>query len=67
MRGSPTYEQTKYLANDLKDKEEPCSFARDSEHLVNKLKDIKLREDDTLASFDVVSLFTSVPVKETLI
>jgi hypothetical protein len=43
-----------------------CSFVRDSEHLINKLKDIKLSEDDTLASFNVVSLFTSVSVKETL-
>jgi hypothetical protein len=65
--GSPTYELAKYLANYLKDKiEEPCLFVRDSEHLVKKLKDIQLSKDDTLACFDVVSLFTSVPVKDTL-
>jgi retron-type reverse transcriptase len=34
--------------------------------MVNSLKNIKMRPGDTKVSFDVVSLFTKVPKKETL-
>jgi hypothetical protein len=42
------------------------SFDKNSGHFIEVLKYINLQEQDTLASFDVVSLFTSVPVDETL-
>jgi hypothetical protein len=42
------------------------SFVKNSEHFIQLLKDINLRNGDILVSFDVVSLFTNVPVEEVL-
>ena len=35
--------------------------------MVNELKDFKVEDGDILASFDVVSLFTKIPVDEALV
>ena len=35
--------------------------------MVNELKEFKVEDGDILASFDVVSLFTKVPVDEALV
>jgi hypothetical protein len=42
------------------------SFVKNSEHLIQLLEDINLRNWDILVSFDVLSLFTNVPVAEIL-
>ncbi len=42
------------------------SFIKNSKDFVEKSKDIKLIDTDILVSFDVESLFTNVPVPETL-
>ena len=62
---SPTYNLVKYLAEILK------PFVGKSEHYVvnskkfiTKIEQTKLDEDEILVSFDVVSLFTNVPVDE---
>ena len=62
-QGSPTYNLAKYLAGK--------SFVGKSEHYVvnskkfiTKIEQTKLDEDEILVSFDVVSLFTNVPVDE---
>ena len=34
--------------------------------MVNELKEFKVEDGDVLASFDVVSLFTKIPVDEAL-
>ena len=65
--GSPTYKIAKHLSKLL----QPFigqteTFIKDSTHFIEKLKDIKLTPEDRLISFDVVSLFTKVPVEETL-
>jgi hypothetical protein len=42
------------------------SFVKNSGHFVQLLKTVNLNSRDTLVSFDVVSLFTNVPVDEVL-
>jgi hypothetical protein len=61
--GSPTYQLAKYLANKLKPLVgNTSSFVKDSSFFVNKIKNIKVDKDDILVSFDVVSLFTKIPI-----
>ncbi|XP_054721210.1 uncharacterized protein LOC129230991 [Uloborus diversus] len=65
--GSPTYEVSKYITGLLK----PfiglsSSFIRDSSDFVQKIQSISLQLSDLLISFDVVSLFTKVPVEDAL-
>jgi hypothetical protein len=63
--GSPTYALAKYLAEILK----PV-VGKTEHHVVNskefvtKMEHIRLGKNDILVSFDVVSLFTNVPVEE---
>ncbi|XP_077517763.1 uncharacterized protein LOC144128315 [Amblyomma americanum] len=38
------------------------TYVKDSSHFVNKLKDVTIDDEDVLVSFDVKSMFTSVPV-----
>ena len=63
--GSPTYALAKYLAEILK----PV-VGKTEHHVVNskefvtKMEQIRLGKNDILVSFDVVSLFTNVPVEE---
>jgi len=40
--------------------------AKNSTDFINKVKEVKLSRNDVLVSFDVVSLFTRVPVEESL-
>ena len=67
-QGSPTYVLAKYLAEILK----PV-VGKSEHHVVNskkfvtKMEQIRLSENDILVSFDVVSLFTNVPVEEACI
>ena len=60
---SPTYNLSSYLANIL----EPLvgntnCHVKNSYEFASFIKDIKLTEDEELVSFDVVSLFTNIPV-----
>jgi retron-type reverse transcriptase len=43
------------------------SHIRNSEDFIHKLNTIYLQESDILVSFDVVSLFTRVPLEDTLL
>lgn len=63
--GSPTYELAKYVAKILK----PLvgntdSFIKDSNDFVKLIKNERVDKDDILVSFDVVSLFTKIPLDE---
>jgi hypothetical protein len=43
------------------------SIVKNSGHFVQLLKSVNLQSSDTLVSFEVVSLFTNVPVDEALL
>jgi hypothetical protein len=65
---SPTYSIARYLTGLLN----PLvgyspSHIRNSEDFTHKLNTISLKESDILVSFDVVSLFTRVPLEDTLL
>lgn len=65
---SPTYLLSKYLSSSfssLPNQQENFSV-KNSYEFINKIKAIELSEHETLVSFDVTSLFPSVPVELTL-
>lgn len=67
MIGGPTYLLAKYLAQKLK----PLvghtkSIFKDSTSFVNELKSFKLDPDDKIVKFDVVSLYTIIPINEAI-
>jgi hypothetical protein len=65
--GSPTYALAKYLKDLLRPLvgQSDCHI-RNSEAFVQKLQSIELQEMDILVSFDVVSLFTKLPLEDTI-
>ena len=42
------------------------SYIKDSGHFISKISTLKLKPRDRLISFDIVSLFTKVLIKDTL-
>ena len=65
--GTSTYNLAKYLIKILKVYVgHTSSFVKDSKDLINKLKSIKLQDNEELVSFDVSALFTSIPVNQAL-
>jgi len=65
--GSPTYELAKYVAKILKPLvRNTNSFIKDSHDFVNLIKNERIQRDDILVSFDVVSLFTNIPLYEAI-
>ena len=63
--GSPTYQLAKELARIIRPLcGQTESYVRNSAHFVDILKNISM--DDLMVSFDVVSLFTKVPIEEAL-
>ena len=63
LPGSPTYELSKYLAMILHPlvKTSPHTINNANTFLTN-IKELKLEPDEIMISFDVVSLFTSIPL-----
>ncbi|GJQ81844.1 hypothetical protein Trydic_g9871 [Trypoxylus dichotomus] len=65
--GSPTQMLAKYLATTFQPFVELTpSYVKNSRHFVDLIKDLRLEMNDMLVSFDVTSLFTQVPIEETL-
>ena len=65
--GSPTYLVAKFLASLLRPHVgQTESYIKDSAHFIQKIGDLHLEPEDLLISFDVISLFTKVPVQESL-
>ncbi|XP_074031353.1 uncharacterized protein [Leptinotarsa decemlineata] len=64
---SPTQNLEKYLSKIMQPKTELAEFyVRNSEHLVDIIKNIKLNDTDLLASLDIKSLYPSIPINEAL-
>lgn len=64
---APTQALARHLAKSLKSHtNEAPSLVRNSKDFIEKIQNITLEEDDILVSFDVVSLFTKIPMNETL-
>ncbi|KAF2896257.1 hypothetical protein ILUMI_09918 [Ignelater luminosus] len=65
--GSPLQLLARYLAKQLQPHaEEVESYVKNASHFVELLKKETVQPDHLLVNFDVVSLFTNVPVDETL-
>ena len=63
--GSPTYKLAKNLANLLKPLVgKTDSFVKDSATWVEEISKEKLNPAEKLVSFDVVSLYTKIPIDE---
>ncbi|KAJ4434821.1 hypothetical protein ANN_23392 [Periplaneta americana] len=65
--GSPTYHLAKHLTNMLQPLIGTCEHhVKNSTEFVRILENITVVPSDLLVSFDVISLFTKVPIKEAL-
>ena len=65
MPGSAYYKVAKKVADWLSFVPQ-CGINTSTEKVSRQLKDIELSDDETLISFDVTSLYTNVPVKESI-
>ncbi|KAJ4448198.1 hypothetical protein ANN_10212 [Periplaneta americana] len=66
--GSPTYALSKFLTSLLGPHVgKTNSYIRDSTHFIERLKTLVADPQDILVSFDVVSLFTKVPISNTMV
>ncbi|XP_072030531.1 uncharacterized protein [Amphiura filiformis] len=62
---SPCYNLAKHLADILTPlSEKGTSYIKNSQHFVEKAGQIPIEPGDLLVSFDVVSLFTNVPIDD---
>lgn len=63
---SPTYKLASYLAKLINPLIGQSESIKDSTHFVDFIKDKRLEDHDLLVSFDVVTLFTRVPILDAL-
>ena len=61
--GSPTCQLSKYLTNVLKPLTESRHKLQSTENFIGAIKTIQIPDDHKLVSFDVKSLFTSIPLQ----
>lgn len=59
---APTYNFSKFLSQILACVSEDRLNVRNSQQLIDKLRNVELEDDDILVSFDAVALFTCIPV-----
>ena len=65
--GSPTYQLAKHITSPITPLTGlTSSFVKNSQHFVETIGEERLLDDEAMVSFDVKSLFTSVPVDEAL-
>ena len=65
MPGSPYHTIATQIADWLSVVDE-CKINSSTEKISNKLQDIKINEDEQIISFDIVALYTNVPVLEAI-
>ena len=63
--GSATYNIAKFISRTLTPyvKDSP-SFIENTPHFIEEIRDLRIDEDELMVSFDVKSLFTTVPIQE---
>ncbi|XP_047990120.1 uncharacterized protein LOC125229344 [Leguminivora glycinivorella] len=64
---SPTYDLAKHVAKVLQQLVGRTeSYVKDSRHFIEIVQDIRIEPDEVMVSFDVESLFTNVPVTDSI-
>ena len=66
MVGTPEYKFAKYLDNLIKPHIPDTYLLRSTKNFMERLKECPCNNKNTMVSFDVVSLFTNVPLAETI-
>ena len=66
MIGTPEYGLAKWLDTFIKPNIPNQFMLNSTQHFVDKIKDFPIYSGDTMVSFDVKSLYTNVPLKETI-
>ncbi len=67
MSCSPTYDTAHFVADILKPLVGKSPYhLNNSQELINKLKDVVLESDKEMVSFDVTTVFTKVPIEESI-
>ena len=65
--GSPLYNLNKYIANNLKtDVKDENNNAKNSTTFSNYVRNVPIEDDEIMVSFDVTSLYTNIPIIDTL-
>jgi len=65
--GAPTYQLSKYLAGILSQLTgNSAHHVKNSFHFIQILESLKVQSEGLMVSFDVVSLFTNVPIVDSL-
>ena len=66
MIDSPEYELSKFMDSLIKPLVPSKCMLRSTDDFLMKLNNFNISSDDKLVSFDVVSLFTNIPLNETI-
>ena len=65
--GSPLYNLNKYIANILKAHvKDENKNAKNSTTFFNYIRNVPIDDDEIMVSFDVISLYTNIPITDTL-
>ena len=65
MIGTPQYKLAKFWDSVIKTSIPDRYMLSSTNHFIKKLKQVKVQSHQILVSFNVVSLFTNVPIEET--
>ena len=66
--GTPLYNLSKYVADILTTyTKNPDKHTENSKQFSEYIRNVTIEEDEKLVSFDVTSLYTNVPIKDTLV
>ncbi|XP_046406217.1 uncharacterized protein LOC124171123 [Ischnura elegans] len=64
---APTYHLAQYIANTLQEYVDNTSYhIKNSAHFVEIIRDLTIKKEDIIIGFDVVSLFTNVPIADSV-